>query len=105
MKLTPYELKSLHQIREGRKERLSIARIVALSWKRYLFLTAYFGGFALFFYFDRSPSISMLFAGFLGGGLFRDWQWIALIKRLSPLHREITDWERVDRLLAENAPA
>ena len=104
MQLSDYQVRALQRSLQQRESGPSITRSFRAAWKTYLMQMVFLGGLAAFWWWGGWRAGSMLVLGILLGCIFRDAVWYSLTKKMWPLSREITDWRRVEELLAQNTP-
>jgi hypothetical protein len=102
MKLTAYQLKALQATFQARDSGPTVTDQFVRGWKTYFALIIVGGALSAFYWWGGWPVASVFIVGFCTGALWRDITWARLRVRLWPLSKEITNWERVSDLLAEN---
>jgi hypothetical protein len=71
-----------------------------MAWRAYFALVLVFGGVIVYFLVARQNVVAAVFGGMFIATILRDIKWYNQFVRDWPLSREITDWRRVDDLLA-----
>ena len=105
MKLNAYQLRSLRLAQEWRRTGFSIGTTLRASYKAYLYL---FGMAALAngaCWWAGMPEAAWLLDGIVLGAVLRDIRMLRIQARLWPVNVEITDWKRVEALIAANSEA
>lgn len=102
VKLSAYQIRALKRSLAQREVGPSVARSLAASWRTYLIQVCLLGGLSAFWWRGGWRLGSMLVCGVLVGCIFRDLVWFRLTVRNWPLSKEVTDWRRMEELLAEN---
>lgn len=101
MKLTPAQARQLEASIRLRTTPPTVWWYFRSSWRTYAYLTALYGiGIAAFIW-AGWPLVSAFFAGFLFAAISRDLKLFGQFVRGWPLSNEITNWGRVDELLAQ----
>jgi hypothetical protein len=80
----------------------SVTQSALKNWKNYLWQVVLMGGAVGFYWWGGWRDVSMAFLGFLVGTLGRDLGWLFAYRRLWRVTDEITNWDRVQTLLAQN---
>jgi hypothetical protein len=104
MKLNDKQLKQLRLSQQLRMQEPSIGWFFLKSWKSYALLISVCALGSLYFALNDSAVLSALVAGILLGAICRDFKHVRIFLNSWPLSKEITDWKRVDDLIAENEP-
>ena len=102
MNLSQYQLRALKRSWSYRESPPTIARLLRASWKTYLIQVLLLGGVASFWWFGGWQEASLLIVGILLGCIWRDVVWYSLTSKNWPLTKEVTDWRRVEDLIADN---
>ena len=100
MKLTPAQAKQLRMSQAVRVTPPTVSWYFRANWRTYAYLGVLLAGGIIFFAWYGWPILSGFFAGFLFAAVARD---LKLFKRFVdgwPLSNEITDWRRIEELLA-----
>lgn len=104
MELSDSQVKALRQALWQRHAGPSITRSFFAGLKAHVVQAFLVSGVAAYFWWDGWIAGSMLVLGVLFGAILRDLEWHSMTKKMWPLNREITDWRRVEELLAQNTP-
>jgi hypothetical protein len=104
MDLSDSQVKALRQALWQRHAGPSITRSFFAGLKAHVLQAFLVSGVAAYFWWNGWITGSMLVLGALFGAILRDLEWHSMTKKMWPLNREITDWRRVEELLAQNTP-
>jgi len=102
MRLTQKQIKQLRMSRDLRERNPTLGWYIRGVWRYYLAILVFFLAVICFYTWAGWPLASAFVAGMLTAVLLRDLKWYRQMARGWPLSREITNWERVDELLAES---
>jgi len=105
MRLTPHQLRSLRFSLEHRDKDLPAVGLLLTAWKAQAVLVGVVGVGAAFLWMAGAQIACMVLVGFMVGSLSRDHLWAQSAQRNWRLNREITNWTRVEELVAENTPS
>jgi hypothetical protein len=100
MKLTPAQIKQLRMSQGLRVTPPTVGFYFRANWRAYTYLCVLCTGAIVFFVWGGWPIVSGFFAGFLFAAVVRDLKLFAKFVEAWPLSNEITDWRRVEELLA-----
>jgi hypothetical protein len=103
MKLTPYQLNSLRLSRQARHTGYPLMKVLRASRARFLYLAALATFIALGCWWFGMPEVALFSLAMVAGVLLRDIGMLRVSARLWPVNVAITDWKRVDELIAENS--
>ena len=70
-------------------------------WK-YLYMLALCGGLSILLYQFGYIVLSAFVVGYFVGVIYRDLQWVNVTNKLWPVSSEVTNWQRVEEILAQN---
>jgi hypothetical protein len=104
MKLSDDQVAALRQALQLRYTDPSIIRSFFAGLKAHAAQSFVVSAIAAYLWWDGFIAGSMLALSVLLGAILRDLEWHSMTKKMWPLNREITDWRRVEELLAENTP-
>lgn len=105
MNLTPAQLKQLRMIQGFRVKPPTVGWYFRVNWRLYAYIGALCAGAVLLLAWGGMSILSGFFAGFLLALVLRDFRFFSLFVNSWPLSREITDWQRVDELVASAGEA
>jgi len=105
MKLSSEQLGRLKLAQLQRFKPPKLIDILSSAWKKYLAIVALTAGSAAIFWWGGWPLIATFFLGCLFGIVTRDHQTLKIHLRFWPVSVEVTDWDRVAKLISENEPA
>ena len=100
MKLSPAQLKQLRLIQGFRINPPTVAWYFRVNWRVYAYVGVLCVGGAGFLAWGGWPVFSGFFVGFLLAVVIRDFRFFKLFVEAWPLSREITNWTRVEELVA-----
>ena len=104
MKINKVQLKRLKASRELHGKDASAFMMLVKNWKYYLFLGALFSVLSYLFFIDGSIGYILFLGGAFLGAVLRDIVWFRLTEQYWPISDAVTDWEKVDEIIAENEP-
>lgn len=104
MELSDSQVRALRQVLQDRDAEPSIIRSFYEGWRKHLEQVCIFGGFTALSWWSGSTTGTAFVLSVLLGCIVSDIDWYAGKKKLWALNREITDWRRVEELLAQNTP-
>ena len=102
MELIKKHIKALRRYEAWKINGPSLADIVKASWARYAYVLVVVGGCAGFLWLGGWKTFATLFAGYILGVLYGDFQRFIVVRRFWPVNREITDWVKVRALIEAN---
>jgi hypothetical protein len=102
VKLSSFELRALKAAQQSLTSPPSPVRFLKRSWKTYAWQIALLGCGAAYYWWGGWHGLSFILQGFVLGAIWREVVWWGFHRRLWPLNREITDWQRVSELITEN---
>ncbi len=100
MPLTSYQRRSLIRAREIKDGPFPIAATMARNAKSYAPVLILTGAYAWWTWDIGFPLMSAGAVGFLLGFLARDLAWFRMTARMWPVTVQVTNWTKVDELLA-----
>ena len=95
-----FHRKWLQDAQKNRGNKASWYQGIMRGWKTYVFLCAFFGYFAFYFWDHGERAISLSLIGFLTGSIWRDIIWLRTYSRFWPISDYVTDWLKVEELLS-----
>ena len=101
MQLTEVQIRKLELSRTIASSTPTVGWLFRQSARTYLLLLAVMIPLGAYYWAVGVPLLSVFFAGLFIGTIARDYKWHRQFVRDWPLSREITDWGRVDDLLAK----
>jgi hypothetical protein len=105
MNLTPAQLKQLRMIQGFRLKPPTVGWYFRINWRLYAYIGALCVAAAFLLAWGRMSTFSGFFAGFILAVVLRDFRFFKLFVSSWPLSQEITDWRRVDELVASASEA
>jgi hypothetical protein len=102
MNLTPAQLKQLRTIQGFREKPPTVGWYFRVNWRFYTYVATLCLGAVLLLAWGGASKFSGFFVGFLLAVVTRDFRFFSLFVSSWPLSREITDWRRVDELVASS---
>ena len=101
MRLSSQQRRQLQKLREFRESPPTVSALFRDGWRAYLYVTIVGLIGVAFFLWGGWPIASGFFAGMILATVIRDVGWYRRLVRSWPMQREITDWNRVERLLEQ----
>src|ERR1700761_79383 len=101
MRYTRRQLRALFSLLVYRDQEYSFLQLVTLNWKYFAWTIGFYGGFAIFFYRDHSPSFSAAFAGSLISLLSVNLRRLYTHNTQWKIYNEVIDWTKVKMLIDE----
>lgn len=103
MHLTAKELAQLRTMIAFRASPPTVGWYVKRAWKAYAWLALVGGASVAFFSWGGWPHVSTFFAGLVSATVIRDLRWFRVLAKNWPVSEAITNWQRVDELLATSS--
>ena len=101
MQLTEKQIRKLELSRGFGDQGPTVGWLLRQSMRSYLILLALMVPLGAFYWWAGTPTLSFFFAGLFIATVARDFRWHKQFVRDWPLSNAITDWDRVDELLAK----
>ena len=105
MQPTPAQLKQLRLLQGFRSKPPTIGWYFRVNWSAYAYIGVLCVGGSIFLAWDGWPAFSGFFAGFLLAAVVRDFRFFKLFVTGWPLSNEITNWTKVEDLIANASAA